>query len=151
MTKGDIQFIKSLNLQGKTLDVGSLNVNGTIRDFCKDLYVGIDMRKGNNVNIVALSHNLPFKDYVFDNVISIGTLEHDTKFWISLKEMKRVLKYSGKLIISIPNYKFKYHAYPKDYWRFSLDAVQLLFNGFKNIVVYNSMINDECIRVYGTK
>lgn len=151
MMLSDIDFIKSLNLQGKTLDVGSLNVNGSIRNCCKDLYYGIDLRKGSNVDIQASSHDLPFKSEIFDNVISIGTLEHDICFWTSIKEMKRVLKIGGRLILSVPDYKFKYHAHPKDYWRFSVDAVKLFFNNFLEITIWKSTINDDCIRIYGIK
>lgn len=151
MMQEDMKFIKSLNLQGKTLDIGSLNVNGSIRNYCKDIYLGIDLRRGSNVDIQASSHNLPFKTETFDNIISIGTLEHDTHFWKSIDEMKRVLKIGGKLILSIPDYKFKYHAHPKDYWRFSNDAVKLFFNNFVEINIWKSTTNDDCIRIYGTK
>ena len=149
MTEFDKQFIKLLNLKGKTLDVGSLNVNGDIKVYCKDFYIGIDMRKGKNVNIQALSQFLPFKSEVFDNIISIGTLEHDKEFWMSVKEMYRVLKVKGKLILSIPNYNFKYHAFPKDYWRFSKDSLNFFFpNGYN---IWGSEINDNLIRVWGVK
>ena len=92
MMSEDKNFIKSLNLQGRILDVGSLDVNGSIKSLCEDFYIGLDIRKGKNVDIQASSHNLPFKSNSFDNVISIGILEHDTCFWTSLDEMKRVLK-----------------------------------------------------------
>ena len=151
MMSEDKNFIKSLNLQGRTLDVGSLDINGSIKSLCEGFYIGIDIRKGKNVNIQTSSHNLAFKSNSFDNVISIGILEHDTCFWTSLDEMKRVLKVGGKLILSVPEYKFKYHEHPKDYWRFSLDAVKLCFNHFSNIIIWESKIKDDCIRVWGIK
>ena len=146
----DIKFIKSLNLQDKTLDVGSLDVNGNIKKYCEGFYLRLDMRKGKNVNIQASSHNLPFKSKSFDNVISIGTLEHDPAFWLSIDEMKRVLKIGGKLILSIPNYKFKMHYHPKDYWRFSEDATQILFNRFSDLTFWE-ISSDDCCRVWGVK
>jgi len=45
--------------EGKTLDVGSFDVNGSLKDLFDD-YTGIDMREGPNVDIVANSHKLPF-------------------------------------------------------------------------------------------
>ena len=51
MTAEDIKFIKFLNLQGKILDIGSLDVNGTIKAYCNGFYLGLDIRKGKNVNI----------------------------------------------------------------------------------------------------
>ena len=151
MMSEDKNFIKSLNLQGRTLDVGSLDVNGSIKSLCKGFYIGIDIRKGKNVDIQASSHNLPFKSETFDNVISIGTLEHDDAFWLSADEMKRVLKIGGKLILSIPNYKFKMHLHPKDYWRFSEDAVQILLNRLNQITSWKASVNDDCLRIWGIK
>ena len=45
----------------KTLDIGSLGVNGSLKDLFTD-YIGLDMREGDNVDIVANGHELPFKD-----------------------------------------------------------------------------------------
>jgi len=147
----DKEFIKFLNIQGKILDVGSLDVNGNIKGLLNGFYTGMDIRKGKNVDVQANSHNLPFKSGIFDNVISIGTLEHDTAFWFSIKEIWRVLKIGGKLILSIPNYKFQLHQHPQDYWRFSEDAVQILFNRFNEVTFWKSKVNDDCLRVYGIK
>lgn len=146
----DINFIKSLNLKGKTLDIGSLDINGSIKKYCEN-YIGIDIRKGSNVDILASSHDLPFKSESFDNIVSVGTLEHDKEFWISLNEIRRVLKIGGKFILSIPNYEFKYHAHPKDYWRFSIDSIDLLLEGFKSFSFHKSSIKDNCMRVCGIK
>lgn len=149
MTSIDKEFIEFLNLKGRILDVGSLDINGNIRNYCNGLYLGIDIRKGSNVDVQTSSHNLPFKNESFDNIISIGTLEHDKEFWTSLKEMRRVLRIGGKFIISIPNFKFKYHPYPKDYWRFSIDSINLFFNN--EYTIWKSKVDDDCIRAYGTK
>ena len=151
MMSEDKNFIKYLNPQGRILDVGSLDVNGNIKHCCNGLYIGIDIRKGKNVDIQASSHNLPFKSEIFDNVISVGTLEHDDAFWLSINEMKRILKIGGRLLLSIPNYKFKMHKHPQDYWRFSEDAVQILFNRFNEVSFWKPKVNDDCLRVYGTK
>ena len=34
----DKNFIKSLNLQGKNLDVGSLDINGSIKSLCNGAF-----------------------------------------------------------------------------------------------------------------
>ena len=147
----DKNFIKYLNPQGRVLDMGSLDINGNIKHCCNGYYIGLDIRKGKNVDIQASSHNLPFKSEIFDNVISIGALEHDNAFWLSIDEMRRVLRLGGKLILSIPNYKFLLHKHPKDFWRFSEDAAQVLFNRFNEVTFWKSKVDDNCLRVYGTK
>ena len=55
----------------KILDVGSYDVNGTMKPiFQKGKYVGLDMEKGPNVDIVGVSHQIPFEKDEFDIVIS---------------------------------------------------------------------------------
>ena len=59
---------------------------------------GFDIKKGN-------ANAMPeFADGSFDAVLSNATLEHDPRFWLSLAEMKRVLKPGGLLVIGIPGY-----------------------------------------------
>ncbi len=40
----------------------------------------------------------------FDVVVSNATLEHDPRFWLTLAEMRRVLKPGGLLLIGVPGY-----------------------------------------------
>jgi len=45
-----------------------------------------------------------FADDAFDVVLSNATLEHDRFFWLTLAEMRRVLKPGGLLVIGVPGY-----------------------------------------------
>jgi len=45
-----------------------------------------------------------FADGHFDVVVSNATLEHDPRFWLTLAEMRRVLKPGGLLLIGVPGY-----------------------------------------------
>src|SRR3954454_3062621 len=56
------------------------------------------------VNVVANANDMPFADASFDLVMSVSTLEHDKHFWLSLAEMKRVLRPGGVLAIAVPGY-----------------------------------------------
>jgi SAM-dependent methyltransferase len=80
-----------------------------------------------------------FADDHFDLVVCSATLEHDKRFWLSVGEMKRVLKPGGLLIISVPGYvqdperdhgrathTYRVH-YSFDYYRFSEQAVREVF------------------------
>ncbi len=64
------------------LEVGSLNINGTVRDFFSNttMYIGLDLMEGPEVDLVC-----PGKDFkhesIFDTVISTECFEHD-KDWI---------------------------------------------------------------------
>jgi SAM-dependent methyltransferase len=123
---------------GDVLEVGSLNVNGTIRDaFVKgeyESYIGIDMRVGKDVDVVINAHDLTtkFKADSFDLVLSVATIEHDDAFWLTQKEINTVLKKGGYYILCVPTITFHYHPYPHDYWRFTASAVvSVLFRGYE--------------------
>lgn len=47
-------------------------------------------------------HNFPFRDEKFDMVLSLETLEHVPKPELFLKEVRRVLKKGGTLVMSTP-------------------------------------------------
>ena len=128
------EFVKGLGLKGKTLDVGSMNINGCVRDLFPD-YIGLDMRPGQNVDIVAVASKMPFADGEFDNVVCLEMLEHDASPFESIREMRRVLKVGGSLVIAVPSYGFPRHDFPSDYWRFSTDGVGVLLAGMDDIKV----------------
>lgn len=115
------------NIQNKKiLDVGSYDVNGTMKPiFEQGQYIGLDMEKGPNVDIVGKSHEIPFIDNFFDIVISSSCFEHDDMFWISFKEMCRVLKPGGHMYIQAPQ-NGPYHGWPGDNWRFYADSWRAL-------------------------
>jgi cephalosporin hydroxylase len=88
-------------------------------------YIGLDMEKGPNVDIVGKSHEIPFIDNFFDIVISSSCFEHDDMFWVSFKEMSRVLKPGGYMYIQAPQ-NGPYHGWPGDNWRFYADSWRAL-------------------------
>jgi SAM-dependent methyltransferase len=110
----------------KILDVGSYDVNGTMKPiFEKGQYVGLDMEEGPNVDIVGVSHDIPFEKDEFDIVISSSCFEHDDMFWISFQEMCRVLKSGGYMYVQAPS-NGPYHGWPGDNWRFYIDSWKAL-------------------------
>jgi SAM-dependent methyltransferase len=89
-----------------------------------------------------------FKDDSFDLVVCCSTLEHDKRFWLSVAEMKRVLRPGGLLVIGVPGYvkdeerdqgrstlTYRVH-YKFDYYRFSEQAVrEVFFDGMERVRV----------------
>lgn len=132
-----VQSVKDrIGKQSRVLEIGSLDVNGSVRPIFSDAneYIGIDPIKGRGVDIVASSYQIPklFKKESFDCVICCETLEHDPFFWITIRNMRWVLKKGGWLIVSAPSLRQKVHQYPKDYYRFLPDAFDLvIFKGFE--------------------
>lgn len=114
----------SMNIENKNvLDIGSQNFNGSMKPiFYKcNKYVGLDTSEGENVDIVANSHVIPIDNESFDIIISSSCFEHDSMFWLTFKEMARIVKPSGYIYICAPS-SGPYHAYPIDCWRFYKDS-----------------------------
>lgn len=133
MTPEILQFIDEICTEyphikiGKTLEVGSMDINGSIRHHFSD-YVGIDMRPGKNVDRVANGHRIPFESEFFDTVICLEMIEHDDRFWITILEISRVLRSGGMAILTAPTIGFARHDYPSDYWRFTEDGLKVLLS-----------------------
>ena len=138
----------------EVLDVGSYNVNGCYKKFFlepnKFNYIGLDMEKGPNVDLVPLSPYkwTELKNDSFDVVISGQALEHIEFFWVTVSEIVRVTKEGGIICIIAPN-GFGEHRYPVDCWRFFTDGMVALarYNQLDVIHAHTNAaptVEDEC-------
>ena len=124
----------------EVLDVGSYDVNGCYKKLFEPYqfnYIGLDMEKGPNVDLVPLS---PYKwkelkNDSFDVVISGQALEHIEFFWITVSEIIRVTKEGGLICIIAPN-GFGEHRYPVDCWRFFTDGMIALARYYKLEIIH---------------
>jgi SAM-dependent methyltransferase len=111
------------------IDIGGRNVNGSLRSFFETKgmkFVCIDMEADASVDIVIPpGEKLPFEDGSVDLIVSTSCFEHDPCFWLTFKEMTRIIKPSGYIYINAPT-SGPYHGYPGDNWRFYSDAGQAL-------------------------
>ena len=76
---------------------------------------------------------LPFKKEVFDFIISDQVLEHLENPTKAINESYRVLK-KGGIAIHTTCFINYFHPSPKDYWRFSPDALRLLCKNFSEVI-----------------
>lgn len=115
----------------KVLDVGSMDVNGTVRAnfLVAGEYIGIDMRPGKDVDLVMCAEDLPqhFKAGYFDIVVCSNALEHMERWQDAVRAMWFVLKEHGNLCIVTPTKEKGRHGYPSDYWRFTLEEYDKVF------------------------
>lgn len=128
----------------RVLELGSLNVNGTARDAFQDAgeYVGIDMREGPGVDVVMATKDIQGIDWFgkFDCIVATSFFEHDRDFWKTLHAVKMLLCPVGYFVLTVPTPDFPYHAEPKDYWRFTEDALRdVFFDGFKDVGIMNPL------------
>src|SRR5882672_4033823 len=112
---------------GRTLELGSVDVNGSVRHWFTGVYVGIDHQGGPGVDRVMDAAAMDFPDGSFDAVVSTSMLEHDPAFWITLPEVGRVLRPGGHLILTTVTTGFPVHNEP-DYWRFLPNTWDLLLD-----------------------
>lgn len=111
----------------RVLDIGSQDINGSLRSLFEPYheYLGLDITKGKNVDIVANNLlKLPLRQK-FDVVVTSSCFEHNPLFWVTFNEMVRVTKKGGLIYINTPS-EGPYHGYPVDCWRFLEDAYRAL-------------------------
>ena len=131
----------------RVLEIGSRARSGTThRDFVHpDVdYVGIDIADGPNVDIVGDAHHLSrHVTGQFDTIFSLSVFEHLVMPWMVALEMNKVLKVGGTAYIqSHPS--FPLHDEPWDFWRFSTNAWDGLFNAHTGFEILEKGQTKRC-------
>ena len=73
------------------LEVGSLNINGTVRDFfASRKYVGVDVAPGKHVDVVCNGEDLDYPDNSFDVAVSAECFEHNPEWVATFQNMWRM-------------------------------------------------------------
>lgn len=124
-------------------DLGSCEVSGgsyrPLFDRPPWRYRGIDLERGNNVDVVVRDpyrwREIPSE--TADVVVSGQALEHVEFFWVTLLEIRRVLKPGGLCCIIAPSGGPE-HRYPVDCWRFFPDGMKSLarYAAFEIVDIY---------------
>jgi len=88
----------------KILEIGSYDVNGSIRSFFDvssgGEYVGVDLVKGPGVDIICPGEKIDYPDGYFDLTISCECFEHTPKWMEIFTNMKRMTKPGGILLFT---------------------------------------------------
>ena len=126
--------IINLSCFGKVLDIGC-----GIGDFLKSRpnTVGVDINPYNIeycINIGLNAHHaepgvLPFESASFDTILLDNVLEHISDPTELCKEIKRVLKINGRLIVGIPGLK-GYSSDPDHCVNYSKEGLLKLFSNY---------------------
>jgi SAM-dependent methyltransferase len=113
---------------------------------------------------VDLNEPLPYPNEYFDFVVCVEAIEHLRDPWVTVMELKRVLKRNGKLVITTPNIlsmtsrlhfllygEYAYFSYNQRLWHVSTDVYgeldkhvsPLNFWQLEYVLVKNNMIPES--------
>lgn len=146
--KGLARHIRELSpeISGKILDVGC----GTkpYKNFFKfSEYIGLEYDTGIDLYKKSADYfydgkKFPFNAETFDSIICNQVLEHVFEPEDFLKEIFRVLKPHGKLLITVP-FVWDEHEQPFDFARYSSFGLKHLLekNGFR-VIAYKKSVNN---------
>lgn len=105
---------------GGTENVGLTIVKDSLAGGGQHDYHALDFDNGVDLR-------LPIKGPKFDVGICMDTLEHCSNPFVVAKNIKDSLKKGAILFVTVP-FVWELHYYPKDYWRFTPQGVEELFD-----------------------
>ena len=127
-------------LSGKMMDFGC-GIKPYQSLFRVAEYVGVDYKgegetyEQSQVDVFYDGVTLPFPNQYFDSVFSSEVFEHIFNLPDILKELHRVMKPGGKILVTCP-FAFGEHEAPTDYARYTSFAMRHMFeqNGFRILI-----------------
>lgn len=138
-------------LQGRILDVGCGTKPYEIFAIKSTEYIGLEVdseesRRNKKADFFYDGKSMPFHDSSFDSVFSTQVLEHVVDPDGFIKEIKRVLKQDGVLLLSVP-FIWDEHEQPYDFLRYtSFGIINLLKkNGFEIIEHRKNLADIRCL------
>ncbi|PZQ85168.1 MAG: methyltransferase [Flavobacterium johnsoniae] len=140
--KNKLSLVNSLQKKGKLLDIGA-GTGDFLLTAKNDGWNVIGVEPSEKARSIAAKKGIELKpvadfdDHSFDIITMWHVLEHVPDLQNQIKELKRLLKPNGAIIIAVPNFKSydaKYYgefwaAYdtPRHLWHFSKTAIKKLF------------------------
>ncbi len=130
-------------LRGRTIDIGGGGARASYHRFFKkgagvpveslDL-VGKTAHSGRAIDLERDA--LPYPDASVDTVLLFNVLEHIYAYPALLCEVRRVLSRGGRVYGATP-FLVGYHPDPRDYWRFTDEALEKIFRdaGLKQVEI----------------
>lgn len=138
------------NDQLKILDIGSFDKGGNynyglILNEEGWTYHGLDLRPGNNIDIVVdnpYDWQDEIEDETYDLVVSGQAFEHIEYFWLTLEQVKRVLKPGGMFFLIVPS-TGPVHKNPYDCYRFNENAMKSMAKYINfNVIEYGTNFDE---------
>lgn len=142
--------ILQVGSRGQVLDEKELTWR---KRFAGKRFIGIDLDKGPNVDAVA-DITRPLAEVKaalavsqFNGIICPHVLEHVQNPFAAAETLAGLLAPGGLLFVQTP-WVQAFHAYPDDYWRFSVSGLLQLFPGLELVdLFYSGSGSDQAYRV----
>ncbi|MET3178811.1 UNVERIFIED_ORG: SAM-dependent methyltransferase [Variovorax guangxiensis] len=95
------QFLPSYFSGRAVIEIGSLNLNGSVREFFQDCnYLGLDVGEGPDVDLVCHGENYGGAANGTDVVISCEAMEHNPQWKKTWLNMLRLVKEDGLVVMT---------------------------------------------------
>jgi len=131
------KFLERYSSDLRTLDIGAKSKeNG--RYFPNITTLNLEQHK--DVDILADAENLGglIENESFDIILCLSVLEHTKHPEKIIREIKRILKKEGLVIVTVP-FIMSLHDTPDDYWRFTKYGLLELFKDFELVEIKENM------------
>jgi SAM-dependent methyltransferase len=108
------QILASYFEKTKVLEIGSLDINGSVRPYFHDCdYTGIDLGEGKGVDLICAGQDASWKQGTFDVVISCEAMEHNPFWQETWINMLRLVKNTGLVIMTCASIGRQQHGTQK--------------------------------------
>ena len=134
----DIKEALEKYARGSFLDLGCGNKPyETIYNPLTKTQIGCDAIQSdkNKVEVVCLATDLKFENSSFDSILCTQVLEHVYDHHTMVKEVFRVLKSGGHIMLTVP-FVWELHEEPHDFFRFTPYSLRTLFEEAGFVVDY---------------
>lgn len=142
MTKWDAFFyekMKKLSKEKLVIDIGGgqplQKLLPKVKNlFSKTTYISVDYELAFKPTIIGDAHCLPLRSNATSAVICKAVLEHVRNPFIVTKELFRITKRGGKLLVYVP-FLHPYYGdkFYQDYFRYTHDGLRELFKDWKHL------------------
>jgi len=116
------------------LEIGSYDVNGSIRQFFKNSnYTGVDLIEGKGVDFIGDGHILDYPDEKFDMTISCESFEHNPYWKETFLNMIRMTKKGGLVVFTCATTDRAEHGTTRTSSIDSPGTIQMNWDYYKNL------------------
>ena len=136
---------------GRVVEIGARARSGITRRHMvppQHAYVGVDIRAGENVDVVLDAHELSrhIAPASVDAVFCFSVFEHLAMPWKLALEINHILK-PGGIGFVMTHQSWPVHDAPWDYWRFSDQSWKALFNRHTGFALLDARMSDPAFIV----